>query len=110
MNVAVIPIKKVINAPHYFSPPLLTLHSITSGEEGRRHSQTNCPLAYGHLGRDLNKSRGRERAVRWSLIQWSRPVNRWHRRREAERTVKEDPRGRTAFSFVNVSLPVLVHY
>lgn len=39
------------NASHYLSPPLLTLplHSITPGEEGRRHSQANCPLAYGHF-------------------------------------------------------------
>lgn len=40
------------NASHYLSPPLLILplHSITPGEEGRRHSQANCPLAYGHFG------------------------------------------------------------
>lgn len=55
------------NAFHYLSPPLptLPLHSITPGEEGRRHSQANCPLACGHFGERFEqfKREGESREV-----------------------------------------------
>lgn len=74
--------------------PFLFMQSLQERREGDTPKLTaHWPM--GILGRDLNNSRGRERAARWSLNQRSQPVNRWHKKREGEeeeeeRKVQED--------------------
>lgn len=80
------------------SLPLFSLFLFIQSLQERREGDTPKLTAHwpvGILGRDLNNSRGRERAVRWSLNQQSQPVNRWHKKREGEeeeeeRKVQED--------------------